>query len=219
MVIFDCDGVLVDSESISSRELARSIGEAGLAMKYEDVKSTFKGESLADIAAVVTERLGRELPDGWLEGFQQRRVAAFRSELVAVSGAEVAIKEVASRGLDACVASQASLAKVRLTLGLTGLRSLFADDRLFSSTMVARGKPAPDLFLHAAAAGGHPPDACVVIEDGVGGVTAALAAGMRVLGYAADSDASALERAGAEVFYDMLEVADRVATEPPRQTI
>jgi HAD superfamily hydrolase (TIGR01509 family) len=210
LVIFDCDGVLVDSEGISSRELARSIGEVGLAMSWEEVKATFKGRSLADIAAAVERRIGRALPRGWLGEFERRRAAAFRDGLRAVPGADAAVRAVQASGIDTCVASQASLEKTNLTLGLTGLRSLFADDRLFSAGDVARGKPAPDLFLHAAAACGHAPPSCVVVEDGAAGALAARAAGMRVLGYASGSDAGALSAAGAEVFFDMREAPERI---------
>jgi HAD superfamily hydrolase (TIGR01509 family) len=207
LVIFDCDGVLVDTESISSQEMARSIREAGLPISYEEVKATFKGESLVNMAVEVERRLGRALPDGWLNEFQARRAEAFKAGLRAVPGARAVVEAVFAAGLDACVASQASLAKMHLTLGLTQLRAFFSDDRLFSSHMVRYGKPAPDLFLHAAATMGHAPAACLVIEDGVSGVRAARAAGMRVIGYAADSDPDTLLNAGGELVYDMSEVA------------
>jgi HAD superfamily hydrolase (TIGR01509 family) len=213
LVIFDCDGVLVDTETISSREMAVSIRRAGLQMDYEEVKATFKGESLANVAAAVEQRLGRALAAGWLDEFQARRAEAFRAGLRPVAGAQAVVEAVIEAGLDACVASQASLAKMHLTLGLTRLRSLFDDERLFSSDMVPRGKPAPDLFLHAAASLGHQPESCVVIEDGVAGVRAARAAGMRVIGYAADSDPAALLNAGAEIVHDMGEVPSLLGVE------
>lgn len=217
LMIFDCDGVLVDSESISSREMARSINELGLPLTYDEVKRTFKGESLANMQSAVERELGHAVPDGWLEDFQARRAAAFKTEIAAVEHAEELVLAVQAAGLGTCVASQASLEKMHLTLGLTGLRRRFSDDRLFSSAMVKRGKPAPDLFLHAARECGHDPSNCVVIEDGVAGVKAAGLAGMRVFGYAADSDADALAAAGAEIVLDLRELLPMIAAKaPPR---
>jgi HAD superfamily hydrolase (TIGR01509 family) len=116
-----------------------------------------------------------------------------------VSGAARAVERVRSASVAVCVASQGKLEKTRLSLELTGLRDLFPDRALFSAESVARGKPHPDLFLRAAAVMGVAPAACVVVEDTPSGVTAAVSAGMRVLGYAADSDEAALRRAGAEI--------------------
>jgi HAD superfamily hydrolase (TIGR01509 family) len=206
LVVFDCDGVLVDSERISLRELAESIRAVGLPISDAEVTTAFKGETLAGVTSGVERRLGRQLPTGWLDEFQARRVDAFRAELRAVPGARALVEAVTDEGLDSCVASQAGVAKMHLTLGLTGLRPLFADDRLFSSDMVPRGKPAPDLFLHAADSLGHRPESCVVIEDSVLGVVAARAAGMRAIAYAADGDPRALSDAGADLVYDLGEI-------------
>jgi beta-phosphoglucomutase-like phosphatase (HAD superfamily) len=109
-----------------------------------------------------------------------------------------------------CVASQGKLSKTRLSLELTGLRDMFAEDALFSAELVPRGKPYPDLFLHAARAMGVDPAGCVVVEDTPSGVTAAVAAGMRAIGYAADSDERALRRAGAELVWALNELPERL---------
>jgi HAD superfamily hydrolase (TIGR01509 family) len=203
LVIFDCDGVLVDSEPISNRVLAESINRLGLAITPEQVESQFKGETLGLIQEVVEAGLGQRVPDGWLEEFDDRRARAFAAELKPVPGAREAVEGAIAAGLDVCVASQARLAKTRLTLGLTELIDLFEPNALFSATMVERPKPAPDLYLHAARARGHAPEACVVIEDSATGVTAALDAGMRVLAYDPGGTDGPLREAGGEPLADM----------------
>jgi HAD superfamily hydrolase (TIGR01509 family) len=182
-VIFDCDGVLVDSMVIDMRELTRAIAAAGGTMTAQDVENAFHGVALADIERGVAAHLGRPVPDGWMERFLADRAAAFGRELQPIDGALEAIDGVRAAGWDACIASGGALQKMELTLRVTGLRDAVPDDRIFSAYSVARPKPAPDLFLHAASACGFQPGACVVVEDSVPGVTAGLAAGMRTLGY------------------------------------
>jgi len=130
-----------------------------------------------------------------------------RSQLEPVPGAAEAVQRVSKAGLRVCVASQGKLEKTRLSLELTGLRRLFADRALFSAWSVERGKPHPDLFLHAASEMHVEPAGCVAVEDTASGVTAAVSAGMRVFGYAADSDESALRPAGANTFHSMSDLA------------
>jgi HAD superfamily hydrolase (TIGR01509 family) len=207
LVVFDCDGVLVDSEPISNRVMAAAIAELGLTMPVAQVASAFQGKLLSEIAEEVERQLGgTPLPGDWLEVFEQKRAAAFREELEPVAGAREILEALEHARLARCVATQASRAKAELTLGLTGLRHFFADDALFSSRMVARGKPHPDVFLLAARTMGHAPERCVVVEDGVGGALGARAAGMTVLGYAPDGDGAALREAGAAVFSSMSEL-------------
>jgi HAD superfamily hydrolase (TIGR01509 family) len=201
LAIFDCDGVLVDSEPISSRVLAAALAAAGLPTSQPQARREYQGMLLADIAVVARNRLGRALPDGWTDRFEMDRAEAFRAELTAVAGAADAVRRVAHAGIGVCVASQGQLEKIHLTLGLTGLLDLFAPDALFTAYAVPRGKPHPDLFLHAAAAMGADPAACVVVEDTPSGVVGAVSAGMRVLGLASiPEDEPALRRAGAEIF-------------------
>jgi HAD superfamily hydrolase (TIGR01509 family) len=206
LVIFDCDGVLVDSEPTSNRVLAAAISEAGLAIHPDEVERQFEAMRLADIQARVEERLGRPLGASWIGDFERRREAAFREGMDPVAGVEEVLRWLRAAGRAICVASQARREKTELTLGLTGLRSYFDDTGLFSSTMVARGKPHPDLFLHAAAAMGFEPARCVVVEDAVPGVEAALAAGMTALGYAPPGSNDRLARAGARNFTSMAEL-------------
>ncbi|HEY1690145.1 MAG TPA: HAD family phosphatase [Solirubrobacteraceae bacterium] len=201
LVLFDCDGVLVDSERISNDVLAQMLSAEGLTMRMPQSRATFQGMLLADIRALAQQLLGRSLPSDWIERYERERDAAFRLDLQPVPGAAAAVSAVRAAGIPVCVASQGKLEKTELSLTLTGLAPLFPVDTRFSAYTVARGKPHPDLFLHAAATMGADPSACTVVEDTPSGVTAAIAAGMRAVGYAADSNAAALQDAGAELFY------------------
>ena len=193
LVIFDCDGVLVDSMGIDMRELTRAIVAAGGTVTAQEVEDAFHGVALADIERGVAAHLGRPVPDGWMKRFLADRAAAFERELQPIDGAAEALAGVRAAGWDACIASGGAREKMELTLRVAGLRDVVPDDRIFSAYDVARPKPAPDLFLHAAAACGFAPDACVVVEDSVPGITAGLAAKMRTLGYSG-SDAAVAER-------------------------
>jgi HAD superfamily hydrolase (TIGR01509 family) len=206
LVIFDCDGVLVDSEPTSNRVLAEALTAEGLPTTPEESLAEHRGLLLSEIVARAEAKLGHPLSEGWAAGFERDRAEAFRRELEPVPGAGAAVERVIAAGLAVCVASQGKLEKTRLTLGLTGLRDLFPGEALFSAYFVPRGKPHPDLFLHAADAIGVEPSRCVVVEDTPSGVKGAVSAGMRALGYAADSDETALREAGAEVFRSMDEL-------------
>ncbi|HEX5852978.1 MAG TPA: HAD family hydrolase [Solirubrobacteraceae bacterium] len=210
LVIFDCDGVLVDSERISNEVLARMLSAEGLPKTLAEARRDYQGLLLGDVVCSAEAELGRSLPAGWLERYELSRAEAFRRELRPIPGAAEAVRRVSLAGVDVCVASQGKLEKTCLSLDLTGLRDLFADDALFSAHSVARGKPHPDLFLHAASTMGADPAACVVVEDTPSGVVAAVAAGMRVYGYAADSDEAALRQAGARILHAMEELPARL---------
>jgi HAD superfamily hydrolase (TIGR01509 family) len=210
LVIFDCDGVLVDSERISNDVLARMLSAEGLTKTLAEARRDYQGLLLGDVVSAAEAELGRSLPVGWLELYERTRGEAFRQGLKAVPGAAEAVARVSAAGVDVCVASQGKLEKTRLSLQLTGLRDLFADCALFSAHSVARGKPHPDLFLHAASTMGVDPSRCVVVEDTPSGITAAVAAGMRAFGYAADSDEDALRQAGAEILHSMEELPGRL---------
>jgi HAD superfamily hydrolase (TIGR01509 family) len=199
LVIFDCDGVLVDSESISNEVPARMLTREDLPTTLREARRDYQGLLLADIRSRAEAKLGRSLPQGWLAEYEHERAEAFRHGLEPVAGAAKAVQRVKAAGLKVCVASQGALEKTRMTLGLTGLRDLFPPHVLFSAHDVPRPKPDPALFRHAAATMGVQPSACTVIEDTPSGITAAVAAGMRAIGYAADSDEHALRNAGAEI--------------------
>lgn len=202
-MIFDCDGVLVDSESISNDVLARKLTAEGLPTTLAQARRDYQGLLLSEVLSRAQERLGRQLAPGWIETYERERTEVFHRELQPVAGAGETVQRVAAAGVGVCVASQGKLEKTRLSLALTGLDSLFRADALFSAHTVPRGKPHPDLFLHAAQSMGSPPAACVVIEDTPSGVAAAVAAEMLVLGYAADSNERALRHAGAEIVHSL----------------
>jgi HAD superfamily hydrolase (TIGR01509 family) len=193
LVIFDCDGVLVDSEPIANRVFSRMLGELGLPMDYDETVRTFVGRSAATCVQMVESRLGRPVPEGWVDAWRQRTFDAFSEELRPVEGVAEALDRI---GAPFCVASSGEPAKMRFTLGMTGLLPRF-EGRMFSAVEVPRGKPAPDLFLHAAGRMGAAPERCAVIEDSAVGVEAGAAAGMTVFGYAAMTAPDALRAAGA----------------------
>jgi HAD superfamily hydrolase (TIGR01509 family) len=210
LVIFDCDGVLVDSESISNGVLARLLTAEGMPTTLTEARRAYQGLMLDEVGTRAEMGLGRPLPDGWLARFERERESAFRRELRPVPGAGEAVRRIAAAGVRVCVASQGKLEKTLLSLALTGLDSLFPEGAVFSAYSVANGKPAPDLFLHAAEAMGVDAAACVVVEDTPSGVRGAVTAGMRVLGYTADSDEHALLAAGAEALDSLDELPARL---------
>jgi HAD superfamily hydrolase (TIGR01509 family) len=204
-VIFDCDGVLVDSERLAAPILADTLTELGLPTTAQDVDRDFKGRSWEHGLDVIRAR--RDGAEPWpelRERYRARLFAAFDTELQAVAGIRQALDALDTAGVPRCVASSGDHERIRRGLRGAGLLDRFADEAIFSVDDVARGKPAPDLFLHAAARMGVDPQATVVVEDSPAGVQAGVAAGMRVLGYApAGADPQPLRAAGAEPFQQM----------------
>lgn len=210
LVIFDNDGVLVDSEPISNRLLAGYLTELGHPTSYEDSLRDYMGAAMHRVHDVIRERSGRGLPADFDDVFHGRVFAAFERELEAVPGVEEVLEKLTAEGVAYCVASSGSHQRIRVGHRKTGLDRWFDDGRIFSSEDVGRGKPAPDLFLYAAARMGVEPGRCVVVEDSPLGVRAAVAAGMDVLGFTAMTPAAKL--AGAErLFADMRELPGLLA--------
>lgn len=207
-VIFDCDGVLVDSERLAAPILAETLTDLGLPTTAADVDRDFKGRSWEHGLGVIRARRGGAEP--WPELRERYRAAlfaAFDAELRAVAGIAEALDALDAAGIPSCVASSGDHERIRRGLRGAGLLDRFPDGAIFSVEDVARGKPAPDLFLHAATRMGFAPATTVVVEDSEAGVQAGVAAGMRVLGYAPPgSDATLLQAAGAEPFSDMREL-------------
>ena len=179
LIIFDCDGVLIDSEAIACRADSACLAEIGIAMSAEEIMDRYLGISAGTMCADIEQRHGRALPPDFAETLRLRVAAAFEAELMPMAGVEAALDALPQRR---CVASSSAPERLRHSLSLTGLLRWF-EPHVFSATQVARGKPAPDLFLFAAASMQAEPAACVVIEDSVPGVQAAVAAGMRVIGF------------------------------------
>lgn len=206
-IIFDCDGVLVDSERLVCRVESALLTGWGWPLTPEQARTEFKGRAFPDIAASIEERLRGKLPLDWMYLWAMETAALFQRELREVAGVRPVLDILSGAEVPMCVASQSPSPRVKLSLGLTDLARYF-EGRVFTSSLVARPKPAPDLFLHAASALGASPERCVVIEDSPSGARAAISAGMRVLGYAADEDAARLEAEGAHVFHDMRELLE-----------
>ncbi|HEY3481095.1 MAG TPA: HAD-IA family hydrolase [Streptomyces sp.] len=205
LVIFDNDGVLVDSEPISNRILAGHLTELGHPTTYEESIRDYMGSAMHRIHDVVWERSGRRLPEGFNEAFHQRVFEAFDRELEPVRGVVDVLDKLAADGVPYCLASSGSHERIRVALRRTGLYERFGEERIFSSQDVGRGKPAPDLFLHAAAVMGVQPGRCGVVEDSPLGVRAAVAAGMDVYGFTAMTPRERLEEAGATTLFGAME--------------
>ncbi|MES2073466.1 MAG: HAD family phosphatase [Pseudomonadota bacterium] len=203
LVAFDCDGVLVDSEPITIGVLAELLNELGWKISYEEAMHSFVGRSVRDEFAIIEKNLGRPLPADFIQQFIARRDLGLSENVTAIPGIDDAVQQLHRRNMPFCVASGADRAKMHITLGRTGLLPYF-EGKLFSGMEVARTKPAPDVYLLAARTMGAAPARCVVIEDTPTGVSAGIAAGMTVFGYAGLADPRALLAAGAScVFNDM----------------
>lgn len=208
LVIFDCDGVLVDSEVIACRTDSICLAEMGILISIDEVLDRYLGRSAASMIADIETRFGRRLPGDFAATLHARTQAAFAAELKPMPG----VREVlALSRMPTCVASSSAPERLRASLRLAGLLQFF-EPHVFSATQVGRGKPAPDLFLLAATKMRVEPGRCLVVEDSSAGVEAAVAAGMAVLGFVGGSHcgsghAERLRSAGAQtIFSDMREL-------------
>ncbi|HOA94977.1 MAG TPA: HAD family phosphatase [Quisquiliibacterium sp.] len=207
-VLFDCDGVLVDSEPITNRVLADMLGELGARLSLEETIRTFVGKAVWQEFALIGELTGRPVPEGFYDEYKRRRDDALRDTIEAVPGIEAVFDACASAGLPVAVASGAERAKMHITLGRTGLLPRL-DPHVYGADQVARSKPHPDVYLLAAGGLRVDPARCLVIEDTPTGTQAGVAAGATVFGYCAANDPRALLGAGATmVFDDMRRLAD-----------
>jgi len=203
-VIFDCDGVLVDSERLAAPILADTLTELGLPTTAENVDRDFKGRSWEHGLEVIRARLGAEPWPELRERYRTALFAAFDAQLAPIPGVAGALDALDAAGVAYCVASSGDHERIRRGLRAADLLDRFPAAAIFSVDDVAHGKPAPDLFVHAAASMGFDPAHTVVVEDSLAGVQAGVAAGMRVLGFASDGqDPAVLSSAGAEPFDDM----------------
>ena len=210
LVIFDCDGVIVDSEPVSNRILAEELTALGWPMATSEATRRFLGVTLTDMAPTIEAHVGHPLTPEWRAAVQARIVAALAEESIAIPGAVEALRAVLALGVPWRVASNSSHPEMRAKFARLGIGEL-VHGRVHSHTDVARGKPAPDLFLAAARAEDVRPAECLVIEDSLPGVRAAVAADMDCLGYAPHSDGAALRAAGAVPFRTMAELPALIA--------
>ena len=211
LVIFDCDGVLVDSERIAVRIEAEYLAELGWPLTEAEIVDRFMGRTEAFMDEAIEAQLGNRLPPDWKDQFHRRYREAFAADLAPVDGITEALDQII---LPTCVASSGSHDKIRFTLGHTGLYQRF-EGRIFSGHEVANGKPAPDLFLHAAERMGAEPARCAVVEDTLYGVLAARAAGMRAFAYAGLTAPERLEGEATQVFRDMRQLPRLLADAGP----
>ncbi|RWM82604.1 MAG: HAD family hydrolase [Mesorhizobium sp.] len=214
LVIFDCDGVLVDSEGLSVSALLSMITLAGGSVSEDAAYEHFLGKSMKSVREILDRDFGLDITDQHLSAMRVELMRKFREELKPIPGIGQVLPRLA---MPCCVASSGTLDRIRYALDVTGLLGLL-EPHLFSAAMVARGKPAPDLFLHAAANMGAIPQNCLVVEDSPVGVAAARAAGMRVLAFTggthAGNPALKARLASSEpdfIFADMLQLPDLIA--------
>jgi len=204
LVIFDCDGVLVDSEAIVIQIESGLLTAAGFPVTADEIADRFVGLSYPDMMATLESEFGRPVPAELSTRIQRDALAAFPDQLRPVAGMRDLLHGLAPQR---CVASSSDLDRIQLSLEVTGLQAYFEPEHLFSAQMVDNGKPAPDLFVHAAGRLGARAEDCLVIEDSPHGILAAIAAGMRVIGFvgglhARPSLRARLEAAGAETIVD-----------------
>ncbi|MGO4387231.1 HAD family hydrolase [Microvirga sp. 2YAF29] len=204
LLIFDCDGVLVDSEPLACQVDVDVLGDLGLHYTADEIARQFVGKSMKDMIARIEVDHGRALPSDFAERINRALFARFETDLKPIAGVREAILSLPH---PRCVASSSVPERIALSLRVTGLADLFGN--IFSATQVARGKPAPDLFLFASERMGAHPDDCLVIEDSPAGVQAAVAAGMRVIGFTGGGHcgpghAGTLRQAGASVVIERM---------------
>jgi HAD superfamily hydrolase (TIGR01509 family) len=200
-VLFDCDGVLADSEGVINRVVAEEVSALGWPMTAEESQRRFLGLSWPAMRPIIESHVG-PIAEEWVEGLVGRCTRAMAEEMEPIPGVLAALERIRAAGLPVAVASNSSRVELATKLRRLGLTHAFAA-RVFSYQDVPSPKPAPDIYRAAAASCDADPRRCVVVEDSVPGVRAGRAAGCRVLGFAHSASADALAEAGAEVFFRM----------------
>jgi HAD superfamily hydrolase (TIGR01509 family) len=219
LVIFDCDGVLIDSEILSGQILIELLGEIGVQVDFDFVQRNFLGRSFTKVAAEIRESFGTKLAPDFEERYRAQLAAVFKTGLKPIPGIERILGEI---GVRYCMATSSSPARAKMSLELSGLAHYFGD-RYFTASQVARGKPAPDLFLYAASAMEVAPENCLVIEDSDPGIDAAIAAGMLAFRFTGGSHMRNGQKAGGNAMPNVVEFNDwrefyRIAPQLRRQT-
>jgi len=209
-VIFDCDGVLIDSEWLASRVEAELLGELGMQLTVEQVHELFLGKTVGGVLDIIAARRGAPLPPEFTYNWAFATARAFVRELQPIPFVRGVVERLRDAGHKLAVASQSPLARVRLSLEVTGLAAFFGE-HMYVTTMVARPKPAPDVYLLAASRLGAVPADCLVIEDSPAGAAAARSAGMQALGYAPGDTIEAMRAAGVPVLRSMDELPGYIA--------
>jgi HAD superfamily hydrolase (TIGR01509 family) len=201
-IIFDCDGVLVDSEKISAQVFQKMVSELGCDLDFETVLEQITGTSMKENLKFFTEKVGHDLPENFESEFRSRSYEAFKTELKPVKGIHSILNKIT---VPYCTASSGPQKKIRLNLTTASLIDKF-DNNIFSSYDIGSWKPEPDIYLYAAKQMGFQPHECAVIEDSIAGVKSAIAGGFDVFGYVKKENKEAFEELGATVFFDMREL-------------
>ncbi len=207
LVIFDCDGVLVDSEAISDLIVSRLVKQIGLEMSPSEIQAHTQGLSDRDMWKLFGRMSGEPIASVIKAGFRSEQLAALRTDAVAIHGVEEVLRRLRSHGVPICVASSGTKAKMRVTLRATKLDRYFSGN-VFSAGQVRRGKPEPDLFLFAADRMGIQPNRCAVVEDSVNGVRAGIAAQMRTFAFSRETASQELAAMGGVPFSRMEELPE-----------
>jgi HAD superfamily hydrolase (TIGR01509 family) len=208
LIIFDCDGVLIDSEGVASSVVAADLSALGWTMDAVDAMRLFMGMSITDMVPMIEARLNRKLDGDWRPTLAQKLVDALATQSKLIPGAAEMLREVTERGIDWRIASNSSDEEMAVKFARTGLAELTAGRAHSAASVIARGgraKPAPDLFLAAAASAGVAPERCIVLEDSALGVTGAVAAGMVCYGFAPHGNGEPLLTAGAREIFTRLD--------------
>ena len=208
LIIFDCDGVLVDSEKLANQAFVDCLADCGFSMSLNEAIRRFKGQKFAACLAVVEEISGSKLPEEFETKFRDRMASSFETSLKPIPGIEEAIK--ALDGYAICVASNGPIEKIQKSLSITGLGKYFGNN-LYSAYTIQKWKPEPDLFLYASSELNIKHDNCLVIEDSTPGIIAAQRANMKVLGFSGQDNDEELCSTGAEVFGNMSDLPDIVS--------
>lgn len=213
-ILFDCDGVLVDSEPTTCAVLATMLRELGADISADETMRRFVGKSVREEVQAIEALIGQPIPDGWYQQFMRRRDEALAVSVEAVAGVAHVLDTAQAHGFSHAVASGADRGKMRITLGRTGLLERL-QPHVYGADQVERSKPHPDVYLLAARGLGIDPTRCLVIEDTPTGTRAGLAAGATVLGYCGRTDPRQLLAAGATmVFDDMRRLAELLRQRP-----
>jgi len=208
LVIFDCDGVLIDSEIIASRLVARELTQLGWLMTPDDALQRFMGMSIGDMQPLIEAELGRALAHDWRQDMAEKLVQTMAAEAQLIPGADAMLEKITALGVNWCIASNSSQAEMAAKFTRTGLTHFTSGRTYSAASVVARGgraKPAPDVFLAAAAASSTAPERCIVLEDSQPGVMGAVAAGMTCYGFAPHGDGATLRAAGAHAIFSTLD--------------
>lgn len=208
LIIFDCDGVLVDSEVVANQVIARELTKLGWKMTPEESVKNFLGMNITDMQPIIEAHLGRALPKEWPKELATSVIAEMKTKTVLMPGAVEVLKKVTKDGLDWRIASNSSDAEMEVKFACTGLTEIVKGRYISAGRVIAKGgkaKPAPDVYLEAAKEAGVAPENCIVVEDSPLGVRAAVAAGMTCYGLDPHGDGAALKAEGAKSIFHQLD--------------